>query len=67
MTKYVDVSPFELLEGRLLPSDGQILAVGGFIALVAARREGANVFHVEQRWLVGAAYRVTWWAMGSRQ
>ena len=22
MTKYVDASPFELLEGRLLPSDG---------------------------------------------
>lgn len=26
MTKYVDASPFESLEGRLLPSDGRILA-----------------------------------------
>ncbi len=25
-TKYVDASPFELLEGRLLPSDGASLA-----------------------------------------
>ena len=25
MTKYVDVSPFEWLEGRLLPSDHEIL------------------------------------------
>jgi hypothetical protein len=26
MAKYVDASPFELLEGRLLPSDSKILA-----------------------------------------
>ena len=26
LTKYVDASPFELLEGRLLPSDRWILA-----------------------------------------
>ena len=45
MTKYVDASPFELLEGRLLPNDWAILAVGGFVTSVAAAREG--VFHVE--------------------
>ena len=26
MTKYVDASPFELLEGRLLPSDESIIS-----------------------------------------
>ena len=28
MTKYVDASPFELLEGRLLPSDALIISEG---------------------------------------
>ncbi len=34
MTKYVDASPSELLEGRLLPSDGQILTCAPQLAAI---------------------------------